>query len=142
MFRRRYCNCTNHKVSLAYCVFPRQFVLRFSSTSAVCVAPPLAEAAWSHHRHVDYTRATFGPLHTFVSSTFFCFPLSHSTFLLGRVLFLGTRKILNSRKKSTDFRSLLLPTRPLIQPGPGGQEFQKPSSIWVLSSSGGSYGRK
>lgn len=70
----------------------------FLSRSAVCVAPPLVKAARSHHRHVDYTRATFGPLHTFVSSSFIF--LSHFTFLLGRVLFLGSGKYLTTTEES------------------------------------------
>ncbi|KAL7959980.1 hypothetical protein V8C34DRAFT_277924 [Trichoderma compactum] len=113
--------CTNHKVSLAYSHFPAPIRLSFLSSRFRCVCRSSSgKSFWSHHRHVDYTRATLGPLHTFVSSASIVFFSSPKLYFLAETgVVFGIRKILNNRRKPADFRSLLLPTRPLIQTGPG-----------------------
>ncbi|KAL6791964.1 hypothetical protein J3E68DRAFT_57606 [Trichoderma sp. SZMC 28012] len=53
-----------------------QFVLRFFFQVRCVCRSSSGKSLWSHHRHVDYTRATFGSLHTFVFFNFSCFSLS------------------------------------------------------------------
>lgn len=81
-------------------IFPRQFVLRFFFPGSLCVSlllwqkllvsPPPRGLHSSHLR-------TFAHFRFF---NFFCFPLSHFTFLLGQVLFLGFGKYLTTTEKS------------------------------------------
>lgn len=131
---------TNYHSLITFSRANSSFVFFFPSP--LCVSLLLwQKLSWSHHRHVDYTRATFGPLHTFDSSTFL-FPSLPLYFLAGTGVVFGIRKILNNRNEPADFRALLLPTPPLLQTGLGGKELEEPPSIWVLSSLGGSYGRK
>ncbi|KAL6811076.1 hypothetical protein GGI42DRAFT_207691 [Trichoderma sp. SZMC 28013] len=68
------------KVSLAYshCPAPIRPSFFLSSRFRCVCRSSSGKSFWSHHRHVDYTRATLGPLHTFVSSTSSVFFLSQT----------------------------------------------------------------